>query len=59
MQSKENTDTKQAVITALYKRIRDLEEINEAHQKLNGKLRLQIAEKRKTRHTTSGLDRRI
>ena len=38
-------DTQQAVIEALYKRIKDLEEINDAHQKLNGKLRLEIAER--------------
>ena len=38
-------DTQQIIIDALYKRIKNLEEINDAHQKLNGKLRLEIVEK--------------
>jgi predicted RNase H-like nuclease (RuvC/YqgF family) len=44
-------------IMALYKKIKDLNEISEAHQKLNGKLRLRIKELedyvRKIKSTTS------
>ena len=35
------------IIKPLRKRIKDLEEINEAHQKKNGQLRVEIQEKNK------------
>ena len=35
---------KDQTVMALYKKIRDLNEINEAHQKLNGKLQVKITE---------------
>ena len=50
-------DNKDQQIMALYKKIKDLNEISEAHQKLNGKLRLRIKELedyvRKIKSTTS------
>ena len=35
------------IIKPLRQRIKDLEEINEAHQKMNGQLRVEIQEKNK------------
>ena len=35
---------KDQTVMALYKKIKDLNEINEAHQKLNGKLQVKITE---------------
>tara|TARA_R100000458_G_C8118586_1_gene138417 strand:- start:295 stop:576 length:282 start_codon:yes stop_codon:yes gene_type:complete len=50
-------DNKDQQIMALYAKIKDLHEISEAHQKLNGKLRLKISELenyvRKIKSTTS------
>ena len=37
-------NTKDQQIMALYAKIKDLNEINDAHQKLNGKLNLKISE---------------
>ena len=37
-------NTKDQQIMALYAKIKDLNEINEAHQKLNGKLQVKISE---------------
>ena len=37
-------NNKDQEVMALYKKIKDLNEISEAHQKLNGKLRLRIKE---------------
>ena len=37
-------NTKDQQIMALYAKIKDLNEINEAHQKLNGKLQIKISE---------------
>ena len=48
-----NKTDKDETIKALYKRIKDLEEINESHQKLNGKLRTQIKEFENDRKTTA------
>ena len=50
-------NSKDQTVMALYKKIRDLNEINEAHQKLNGKLQVKITELenyvRKIKSTTS------
>ena len=37
-------NSKDQTVMALYKKIKDLNEINEAHQKLNGKLQVKISE---------------